>query len=102
MRSIIDIDTDRRVIDAAGDSDGMCGVCRLREDDRVSEQMKILIAYDGSDCANAALEDLHLHRAGLPRVAEALIMSVAGLDHRVGHSVSMTASAHQRLDTTKS
>ena len=39
------------------------------------EQMKILIAYDGSDCANAALEDLC--RAGLPPVAEALIMSVA-------------------------
>jgi len=37
--------------------------------------MKILIAYDGSDCANAALEDLP--RAGLPRVAEVLIMSVA-------------------------
>jgi hypothetical protein len=34
-----------------------------------------LIAYDGSDYANAALEDLH--RAGLPRVVEALIMSVA-------------------------
>ena len=42
---------------------------------RMSEQMKILIAYDGSDCANAALEDLH--RAGLPPEAEALIMSVA-------------------------
>jgi nucleotide-binding universal stress UspA family protein len=41
----------------------------------MSEQMKILVAYDGSDCANAALEDLQ--RAGLPRVAEALIMSVA-------------------------
>jgi hypothetical protein len=41
----------------------------------MSEKMKILIAYDGSDCANAALEDLQ--RAGLPRVAEALIMSVA-------------------------
>jgi nucleotide-binding universal stress UspA family protein len=41
----------------------------------VSEQMKIVIAYDGSDCANAALEDLH--RAGLPPVTEALIMSVA-------------------------
>ena len=36
------------------------------------EQMKILVAYDGSDCANAALEDLQ--RAGLPRVAQALIM----------------------------
>ena len=41
----------------------------------MSEQMKILLAYDGSDCANAALEDLQ--RAGLPRVAEVLIMSVA-------------------------
>jgi len=41
----------------------------------MSEQMKILIAYDGSDCANAALDDLP--RAGLPRVAEALMLSVA-------------------------
>jgi len=41
----------------------------------MSEQMKILIAYDGSDCANAALEDLH--RAGLPPDAEVLILSVA-------------------------
>jgi hypothetical protein len=41
----------------------------------VSERMKILIAYDGSIYANAALDDLP--RAGLPRVAEALIMSVA-------------------------
>jgi nucleotide-binding universal stress UspA family protein len=37
--------------------------------------MKILIAYDGSSYANAALDDLP--RAGLPRVAEALILSVA-------------------------
>lgn len=37
--------------------------------------MKILIAYDGSDCADAALEDLH--RAGLPAYAEALVVSVA-------------------------
>ena len=41
----------------------------------MSEQMKILIAYDGSECVKDALEDLP--RAGLPRVAEALIMSVA-------------------------
>jgi len=34
-----------------------------------------LIAYDGSSCANAALDDVQ--RAGLPCVAEALIMSVA-------------------------
>jgi nucleotide-binding universal stress UspA family protein len=37
--------------------------------------MKILIAYDGSDCAEAALDDLQ--RAGLPLEAEAQIISVA-------------------------
>jgi nucleotide-binding universal stress UspA family protein len=37
--------------------------------------MKLLIAYDGSDCAEAALRDLK--RAGLPPVAEAIVLSVA-------------------------
>lgn len=37
--------------------------------------MKILIGYDGSDCADAALKDLK--RAGLPQKAEAIVMSVA-------------------------
>jgi nucleotide-binding universal stress UspA family protein len=37
--------------------------------------MKILIAYDGSDCAETALHDLQ--RAGLPDDAEALVMSIA-------------------------
>lgn len=37
--------------------------------------MKILIAYDGSECADAALEDLK--SAGLPKTAEAIIMSLA-------------------------
>jgi nucleotide-binding universal stress UspA family protein len=36
---------------------------------------KILIAYDGSACADAALNDLH--RAGLPSDAEAIVISVA-------------------------
>lgn len=36
--------------------------------------IKILVAYDGSDCADAALDDIR--RAGLPREAEALVMSV--------------------------
>lgn len=40
----------------------------------MTKKMKILIAYDGSDCAEAALDDLQ--RAGLPSVAEALVMSV--------------------------
>ena len=37
--------------------------------------MKILIAYDGSECADAALDDLK--RAGLPAVAEVLVLSLA-------------------------
>ena len=37
--------------------------------------MKILIAYDGSECADVALRDLR--RAGLPTEAEALIVAVA-------------------------
>ena len=37
--------------------------------------MKILIAYDGSQCAEAALDDLV--RAGLPEAGEFLVMSVA-------------------------
>jgi hypothetical protein len=37
--------------------------------------MKILMGYDGSECAGDALKDLQ--RAGLPRAAEALVTSVA-------------------------
>jgi nucleotide-binding universal stress UspA family protein len=39
------------------------------------KQMKILLAYDGSSSADAALDDLQC--AGLPPVAEAVIMTVA-------------------------
>ena len=41
----------------------------------MNEKMKLLIAYDGSECAEAALDDLR--RAGLPQEAEALVVSVA-------------------------
>ena len=41
----------------------------------MSEIKKILIAYDGSACSNAAVEDLK--RAGLPDKVEALVVSVA-------------------------
>lgn len=41
----------------------------------MSERMKILIGYDGSECADAALNDLR--RAGLPGWAEAVVLSVA-------------------------
>ncbi|MBI5397376.1 MAG: universal stress protein [Verrucomicrobia bacterium] len=37
--------------------------------------LKLLVAYDGSQCAGAALNDLK--RAGLPREVEALVVSVA-------------------------
>lgn len=41
----------------------------------MNTRMKILIAYDGSPCADAALDGLR--RAGLPREAEAVVLSVA-------------------------
>ncbi len=41
----------------------------------MGETMKILIGYDGSECADAALEDLQ--RAGLGSDAEAFVMTVA-------------------------
>lgn len=40
----------------------------------MTDKMKILIAYDGSDCADAALTDLQ--RAGLPSDVEAIVLSV--------------------------
>ena len=40
----------------------------------MKEQMKLLIGYDDSQCAKAALDDLR--RAGLPREAQAIILSV--------------------------
>jgi nucleotide-binding universal stress UspA family protein len=40
----------------------------------MTNKMKILIAYDGSDCADAALTNLK--RAGLPSAVEAIVLSV--------------------------
>jgi hypothetical protein len=37
-------------------------------------RMKILIAYDGSDGADSAIDDLK--RAGLPRRAEAVVLTI--------------------------
>lgn len=42
---------------------------------QMTDRMKILIGYDGSECADAALDDLT--RAGLPESVEAHIMTVA-------------------------
>ena len=41
----------------------------------MANPMKVLIAYDGSPCSDAALEDLQ--RAGLPDNVEAIVLSVA-------------------------
>jgi len=41
----------------------------------MKKRLKILIGYDGSGCAEAALDDLQ--RAGLPAEVEALVLSVA-------------------------
>jgi nucleotide-binding universal stress UspA family protein len=41
----------------------------------MKERMKILVAYDGSECADAALQDLK--RAGLDSDADVLVMSLA-------------------------
>ncbi len=41
----------------------------------IIEEMKVLIAYDGSEFADAALDDLR--NAGLPDSAEALVLTVA-------------------------
>jgi nucleotide-binding universal stress UspA family protein len=40
----------------------------------MKERMRILIGYDGSECADAAIDDLR--RAGLPREAAAIVLSV--------------------------
>ncbi len=41
----------------------------------MNQSMKVVVAYDGSVCADAALEDMA--RAGLPGIAAALVISVA-------------------------
>jgi nucleotide-binding universal stress UspA family protein len=62
--------------------------------------MKILIAYDGSECADAALEDLK--NAGLPKTAEAMVMSLADvflpppLDEEIDNTFPMTVPAGVR------
>jgi nucleotide-binding universal stress UspA family protein/predicted transcriptional regulator len=77
------------------------------EGEGTNERMKIVIGYDGSEHADAALDDLRW--AGLPRDAEALIISIAevampplsisgiagnGLDpERIASAVTYTSNA---------
>jgi nucleotide-binding universal stress UspA family protein len=60
--------------------------------------MKILIAYDGSDCANAALEDLR--RAGLPDRASVRVITVAEHGATLGESAAIADQAVSRLRTS--
>jgi len=51
--------------------------------------MKILIAHDGSECANAALDDLQF--AGLPQVAEVRVLSVGETSSQLPNVVALAA-----------
>ena len=63
----------------------------------MNERKKVLIAYDGSTYADAALEDLL--RAGLPREAEALIVTVS--DALVSASASIAEVAGTALTSRR-
>ena len=63
----------------------------------MNEKMRVLIAYDGSDYARAALDDLR--RAGLPRTGEALIVSVG--DALVSPSASISEIAGTALTSRR-
>ncbi|HKY30526.1 MAG TPA: universal stress protein [Pyrinomonadaceae bacterium] len=63
--------------------------------------MKLLVAYDGSECADAALDDLT--HAGLPEKGEALVMTVAEAwlpppPPSAFEIVNMARTAHSPLD----
>ena len=60
-------DSDKRIVESASTYD--------RIDAETLIQMKLLIAYDGSRCAEAAIDDLN--RAGLPESGEGVVISVA-------------------------
>jgi len=66
------------------------------------KELKILIAYDGSECADAALQDLQ--RAGLGSECEVLVMSLAdvfvppgfGRQDDTSHTPESVKRAHER------
>jgi len=59
----------------------------------MKKRMRLLIGYDGSECAKAALDDLR--RAGLPREADAIVFTVSEfwLRHGPGNSTLLETSA---------
>jgi len=62
----------------------------------MNEHMRNLIAYDGLSYANAALDDLRW--AGLPREAEALLLTVVDVGLRLPSRERLEASSAARLD----
>lgn len=68
----------------------------------MKKRMKILIAHDGSHCANDALVDLR--RAGLPPLAEALVLNVAEvwLPLPVGRESAKTVAATAETNVSTS
>jgi nucleotide-binding universal stress UspA family protein len=60
----------------------------------MKDRMKVLIGYDGSDCAVAALADLR--RAGLPREADATIVTVSEVWLPPPSSYEIVAAATDR------
>jgi nucleotide-binding universal stress UspA family protein len=62
----------------------------------MNEPMRILIAYDGSSYADAALDELRW--AGLPREAEALLLTVVDVGLRLPSREELEASSAARLD----
>jgi nucleotide-binding universal stress UspA family protein len=62
----------------------------------MTELMRILMAYDGSRYADAALDDLRW--AGLPHEAEALILTVVDVGLRLPSYEESEASSAARLD----
>jgi hypothetical protein len=62
----------------------------------MNEHMRILIAYDGSSYADAALDDLRW--VGLPREAEALLLAVVDVGLRLPSREESDASSAARLD----
>ncbi len=63
----------------------------------MSERMKVLIAYDGSSSAQAALAELP--RAGLPREVEAIVISAANIVLPPAPDYVSATSVNERLST---
>ncbi len=63
----------------------------------MKKRMKILIAYDGSECADAALDDLN--RAGLPEKASAVVLSVVENWLPPPSALEVVEGAERRMET---